>query len=97
MFFYKFHHLQVSNGTKNGTFGFMSQVEKLGLVGYQNFLEWLLMAHLKTFAHIYVLFMNSTIRKWDIALKTTLLVPPLKWKILKVQDSIIVIIMVRNP
>ena len=36
---YKFHHMQVLNGTKNGTFGAMSQVEKLGLVGYQNFLR----------------------------------------------------------
>ena len=83
MFFYKFHHLQVSNGTKNGTFGFMSQVEKLGLVGYQNFLEWCLMTHLKTSAHIYVLFIISTIYKRDIALKRTLLVPLLRWKILE--------------
>ena len=83
MFFYKFHHLQVSNGTKNGTFGFMFQVEKLGLGGYQNFLEWCLMAHLETFAHIYVLFIISTIHKRDIALKRTLLVPLLKLKILK--------------
>jgi hypothetical protein len=30
---YKFHHLQVPNGTKNGTFVSMSQVEKLGLLG----------------------------------------------------------------
>jgi hypothetical protein len=30
------------------------------------------MAHLKTFAHIYVLYIDSTIRNGDIALKTIL-------------------------
>ena len=34
----------------------MSQVEKLGLAGYQNSLELCLMAHLKTFVHIYAPF-----------------------------------------
>jgi hypothetical protein len=29
---YKFHHQQVPNGTKNGTFSAVSQVEKLGLL-----------------------------------------------------------------
>ena len=29
----------IPNRTKNGTFGTMPQVEKLGLMGYQNFLE----------------------------------------------------------
>jgi len=46
---------------------------KLGLVGYQNFSEWRLMTHLKAIAHIYVIFINSTIRNCDIALKTGLL------------------------
>ena len=36
---YKFDHQQFPNDTKNGTFGVKSRVEKLGLVGYQNFLE----------------------------------------------------------
>ena len=35
----KFHHEQVPNGSKNRTFGAMSQMEKLELVGYQNFYE----------------------------------------------------------
>ena len=30
---YKFHLLEVPNGTKNGTFGAMSHVEKLRLLG----------------------------------------------------------------
>ena len=43
------------------------------------------MAHLK--AHIRVLFsINSIIRKCNIALKATLLVPPLKWKSSEVQN-----------
>jgi len=56
----------------------MSQVKKLGLLGYQIFLEWLLMPHLEVIAHICVMFINFTIRKCDIALKTTLLTSLLK-------------------
>ena len=63
------HHLQVPNGTKNGTIGAMSQVEKLGLVDIQNFLERYLMAHLKAIAQMYVLIISFTIRKCHIALK----------------------------
>jgi len=33
----KFHHQKIPNGSKNGTFGAMFQLEKLWLVGYQNF------------------------------------------------------------
>ena len=56
----------------------MSQVERVGLVGYQNFLERCLMTHLKAIAHIYVMFINSIILKHDIELKTTLLMSLLK-------------------
>ena len=30
----RFHHLQVSNGAKNGTFGAISQLKKLGFMIY---------------------------------------------------------------
>jgi hypothetical protein len=62
----------------NGTIGVMSQVEKLELVDIQNFSERCLMAHLKAVAHIYVLFINFTIRKCHRAHKTALLVTLIK-------------------
>ena len=58
-------------------------------MGYQKFLEWCLMAHLETYAHIYVVFIDSVIRKRDIALKTTLSVPLLKWKFLEVETVLL--------
>ena len=45
------------------------------------------MAHLKAITHINVFFFSIfTIRKCDIALKTTLLAPIIKWKTAKVQN-----------
>ena len=55
-------------------------MEKLRLVGIQNFLERILVTHLKAIAHIYVLFISLTIRKYYIVLKTALLVLFLKWE-----------------
>ena len=52
-------YFQVVNGTKNGNFSAVSQVEKLGLVGHQKFEELCLVAHLKVITHISVLFNNS--------------------------------------
>jgi len=81
----------------------MSEVEKLELVGWQNFLEWYLMAHLKVIAHIMwfyvndVIFINSIILKHNIEVKTTLLVSLLKWQSYEVWNGIIVIIMIQNP
>jgi len=49
---YKFHHLQVPNGSKNAPFGAMYILEKPGLVGYQDFLETCLMAQWKAIAHM---------------------------------------------
>ena len=42
------------------------------------------MAYLKAITHICVLFINSTIRKRETALKTTLLVPLLECKSSKI-------------
>ena len=51
-----------------------------GLAGCQNIIERCLMAHSKTISHIYVLFISSIICKFQIALKTALLVSCLRWK-----------------
>ena len=76
-FSHKFYDLQVPNGTKDGSFGVVSQVEKVGLVGYQNFFEGSSMAHLKAIAHFFALFFSPTIRKCHIELRTANFVPPL--------------------
>ena len=72
--------MQVPNDAKSGTINAMPQMENLGLLGIQSFLERYLMAHLKGIAHIFLLFISFIISKCHIALKTALVVPFLKWK-----------------
>ena len=62
------------SGTKNDNFGATSQVENIGLLGHENFFERCSMNDLKTFAHIYMLYINFTILKCHIALETAFLV-----------------------
>jgi len=78
MCYYKFHHLQVPNDAKKGTFGILSQV--VVLLGRQDIVERCFTAHIKAIAHINRLSKNSAICKCQMTLKSVLLVPCLNWQ-----------------
>ena len=110
-FSYKLHHMQVPNGTKNGTVGVVSGTRtallvscmalerhfwchvssgKAGAIGRAELITMMFNGSFQSYCSYLgnvLFFTNFTLRKCDIALKTTRLVPLLKWKSSEVQKK----------